>query len=195
MNSVETLPRNPELMSRHDTALLVIDVQERLLPAIGTRERLAWNISRLVEAAKLFEMPILTTEQYPKGLGPTIPQLASLVGERHEKLTFSCGGRADLLRPLAERGIYKIAVTGIETHVCVLQTVFDLLAEGFQAYVQVDAVGSRGQLDHETALRRFEAAGACLTTTEATLFEWCETAEDPQFKTISALVKQTGPSS
>jgi nicotinamidase-related amidase len=191
---MESLPRNPELMSRHDTALLIVDVQEKLVPSIVDQQRMVWNIRRLFDAAQLFEIPIFATEQYPRGLGPTIAPLAQRLENRSEKLTFSCGGCGDLFHSLAQRGIYKLAVAGIETHVCVQQTVFDLLADGFQAYVQVDAVGSRHRLDHEIALRRFESAGAWITTTEATLFEWCETAADPQFKALSALVREADPS-
>jgi len=187
------LPRNPDLMSRGDTALLIVDVQEKLLPSIVEQQRLVWNIGRLIDAAALFKIPVFATEQYPKGLGPTTEQLASRLADRREKLSFSCGGCGDIFRTLTERGIFKVAVAGIETHVCVAQTVFDLLADGFNAYVAVDAVGSRHQLDHDTALRRMDSSGATLTTTEAALFEWCETAADPLFKELSAIVRREGP--
>ena len=193
MNDHEPLSRSPELMSRHDTALLVIDVQEKLWPAIQEGERMAWNIRRLIDAAWLFDVPVFVTEQYPKGLGPTIGQLAEGIGDRHAKVAFSCGAIGEVFRQLADQGRYKVAITGIETHVCVLQTVFDLLGDGFQPFVHVDAVGSRHRLDHDMALRRFESAGAWLTTTEATLFEWCESAADPHFKQLSALVRQQPP--
>ena len=191
----EPLPRNPDLMSRGDTALLIVDVQEKLLPSIIDQQRLVWNIGRLIDAATLFNIPVFATEQYPKGLGPTTEELLSRLGDRQEKLTFSCGGCGEIFRTLTERGIFKVAVAGIETHVCVAQTVFDLLADGFNAYIPVDAVGSRHRLDHDTALRRMDSTGAALTTTEAALFEWCETAADPQFKQLSALVRQEMPES
>ena len=98
-----------------------------------------------------------------------------------------------LTQPLVDKGIFKIVLAGIETHVCVLQTALDLLADGFRVYLTVDALGARGRLDHETALRRLESSGAVLTTTETVLFEWCEQAGTDEFRQISSLVKQSPP--
>jgi nicotinamidase-related amidase len=187
------LPRSPELMSRHDTALLVVDVQEKLLPLIPGQERMVWNVRRLIDGAKLLGLPVLATEQYPKGLGHTTPELAERLGTIPEKLTFSCGGCPEVFAGLGERGVHKLLVCGIETHVCVQQTVFDLMAAGLRIYVAADAVTARGTIDHETALRRMDAAGATLTTTEAALFEWCQAAGTPEFKEISKLVREKGP--
>ena len=180
-------------MSRHDTALLVVDVQEKLLPLIPGHERMVWNIRRLIDGAKLLGLPVLATEQYPKGLGHTAPELAERLGKIPEKLTFSCTGCPEIFADLGDRGVHKLLVSGIETHVCVQQTVLDLMATGFRIYVAVDAVAARGAVDHETALRRMESAGATLTTTEAALFEWCQAAGTPEFKEISKLVRETGP--
>jgi nicotinamidase-related amidase len=187
------IPRSPELMSRHDTALLVVDVQEKLLPLIPGQERMVWNVRRLIDAAKLLGLPVLATEQYPKGLGHTTPVLAERLGNVPEKLAFSCGGCPEIFADLGQRGVHKLLVCGIETHVCVQQTVFDLMAAGLRIYVPADAVAARGALDHETALRRMDAAGATLTTTEAALFEWCQAAGTPEFKEISKLVREEGP--
>ncbi len=180
-------------MSRGDTALLVIDVQERLLPAIAGGPRVVWNIRRLVDAAKILGLPVVATEQYPKGLGPTAAELAERLGPIPSKLTFSAGGCGQFFDDLRGRGIYKILVCGIEAHVCVAQTVFDLLADGWQVFVAVDAVGSRFEIDLRTALGRMDSAGATLTTTEAAMFEWCEIAGTPEFKEISRLARETGP--
>ncbi len=180
-------------MSRHDTALLVVDVQEKLLPLIPGQARMVWNVRRLIDGAKLLGLPVLATEQYPKGLGHTPPELAQRLGTIPEKLTFSCGECGELFAGLAGRGVHRVLVCGIETHVCVQQTVFDLLAAGLRVYVAADAVAARGQIDHDTALRRMDSAGATLTTTEAALFEWCQTAAAPEFKEISKLVRETGP--
>ena len=109
------------------------------------------------------------------------------------KLSFSAGGCPGLLENFKGRGIHKILVCGIETHVCVQQTVLDLLADGWRAYVAVDAVGSRFEIDYRTALGRMESAGATLTTTEAAMFEWCESAGTPEFKQISQLAREQGP--
>jgi nicotinamidase-related amidase len=108
-----------------------------------------------------------------------------------DKLAFSCGGCPAAIDEFRQRGRHKILVAGIETHVCVAQTVMDLLADGYRVYVAADAVGSRSTIDHDVALRRMETAGATITTTEAALFEWCEVAGTAQFKQISALVRAT----
>ncbi len=180
-------------MWRGDTALLVIDVQEKLLPAIADGPRVAWNVRRLIDAAKILAMPVAATEQYPKGLGPTVPELAARLGSMPSKLTFSAGGCPEIFADLRSRGFYKILVCGIEAHVCVAQTVFDLLADGWRVYVAVDAVGSRFEIDCRTALGRIDSAGAALTTAEAAMFEWCEAAGTPEFKEISRLAHEPAP--
>jgi nicotinamidase-related amidase len=180
-------------MSRDDTALLVVDVQEKLVPFIPGRERLVWNIRRLIDGAKVLTLPVLATEQYPKGLGHTVPELAQRLGNTPEKLTFSCGACGELFTGLGDRGIHKLLVCGMETHVCVQQTVLDLMAAGWRVYVAADAVAARFAIDHDTALRRMDSAGATLTTTEAALFEWCQAAGTPEFKEISKLIREPGP--
>jgi nicotinamidase-related amidase len=180
-------------MSRDDSALLVVDVQERLLPSIANVERMVWNIRRLIDGAKAMGVPVVATEQYPKGLGPTTAELAQRLEEIPAKLTFSCGGCPELFERLRDAGVFKILVVGIEAHVCVQQTVLDLLAEGFRVYLAVDAVSARHAIDYETALRRMDSAGATLTTSESALFEWCDIAGTPEFKQISALVREAAP--
>jgi nicotinamidase-related amidase len=193
MTTTNRLSRSPELMSVGDTALLVVDVQEKLVPAIQGHWRMVWNIGRLIDGAKILGLPVVATEQYPKGLGPTVPELAGRLGEIPSKLVFSCGGCPDVFEQLQSRGIHKLLVCGIECHVCVQQTVLDLLAAAWRVYIPVDAVGSRHELDYRTALARMESSGATLTTTEAALFEWCEVAGTPEFKQISQLVRQAPP--
>jgi nicotinamidase-related amidase len=189
----EALPRNPERLTRHDSGLLVVDVQEKLVPAIVEHEQLVWNIRRLLDGARLFEIPCWGTEQYPAGLGPTVSSLAERLGEIPAKKQFSACGCASLPASWSESGIQKIVVAGIEAHVCILQTVLDLLAAGFQVQIVVDAVASRHPVDYQTALRRMESQGGVLTTVETVLFEWCESADDPRFKQLSALVRETPP--
>lgn len=191
--SENRLPRSPELMNRSDTALLVVDMQEKLLQFIPEQERLVWNARRLIDGAKILGLPVIATEQYPRGLGPTIPELADRLGNIPAKVAFSCGECGSLFADLQAQGIFKILLCGMETHVCVQQTALDLLADGYRVYLAVDALGARATLDHETALRRMDSAGATLTTTEAALFEWCDVAGTPEFKQISALVKETLP--
>ena len=190
MSQNDILPRSPELMSAGDTALLVVDIQEKLVPAICDHARLVWNARRLIDGAKILGLPVAATEQYPQGLGPTVAELAERLNVRPSKLTFSCGGCPQIFTDLRNRGIHKILVCGIEAHVCVQQTVLDLLADGWRVYVAVDAVGSRREIDYRTALGRMDSAGATLTTTEAALFEWCQAAGTPEFREISRLAKE-----
>lgn len=185
----KNLPRSPELMNRDDTVLLVVDIQERLLPAIFAGDRLVWNVRRLLESAKTLGLKITATEQYPEKLGPTVEPLAGLIPRPISKLAFSCMGCEGLTTgwELARR---RVLLCGIETHVCIAQTALDLMSSGYRVYVPVDAVGSRHALDHETALRRMDSSGVTLTTTEAAMFEWCRIAGTPEFNIISALAKE-----
>jgi nicotinamidase-related amidase len=189
--SNEILPMSPMLMSPGDTALLVLDVQEKLLPAISERKQIVWNVRRLLDGAKILGVTVVGTEQYPQGLGPTAPELAERLGPLPAKVRFSCGGCPGMIADLEQKGIGKILITGVETHVCVQQSVLDLLAAGWSVFVAVDAVGSRFEIDHVTALDRMNSAGATLTTTESALFEWCRIAGTQEFKQISKLARET----
>lgn len=193
MTESTPLPRSPELMSRGDSALLVVDVQGKLATLVPGHERLIWNIGRLIDGAQALGVPVMATEQYPRGLGPTVPELANRLESVAEKVAFSCGACGELFEPLGSRGIRKILLAGIEAHVCVQQTALDLMTAGFRIYLAVDAIGARYEIDYRTALQRLDSAGATLTTTEAALFEWCETAAAPEFKQISQLIQQKSP--
>jgi nicotinamidase-related amidase len=195
MDAKNAFARSPELMSAGDTGLLVIDVQQKLIPAIDGHTHIVWNIRRLIDAAKALGLPILATEQYPQGLGPTTAELLPRLDRVFTKTAFSCGGSAELSHELRSLGPRKWLVSGIEAHVCVQQSVLDLLAEGFSIYVAADAIGSRYKTDYETALKRIESSGATLTTVEAAMFEWCQDSKAPQFKQISQLARETAPTS
>ena len=181
---------HPTQMSPADTALLVIDVQEKLVPKIAGAKEMIRNINFLIDGARIVELPVLATEQYPKGLGPTVPELACKLPVRPEKVAFSSCAAPDVLEQLGRKGRPKVMLAGIETHVCVSHTAFDLLARDFRVYIPIDAVSSRYVIDHEVALRRLEKAGAILTTSEAAVFEWVGGAAHPKFKLISALVQE-----
>lgn len=185
--------RSPELMSRDDAALAVIDVQQKLIPIIPDHQRIVWNIRRLIDGAKLLGLPILATEHYPKGLGGTVPELAQHLKDVPAKATFSSCGSDGFCGQLVAADTPKVLLVGIESHVCVLQSALDLMANGYRVYVAVDAIGSRYAIDHETALRRMELSGVTLITTETALFEWCRDSGAPEFKQISALVKESQP--
>jgi nicotinamidase-related amidase len=187
------LPRSPELMTREDSALLVVDAQVKLLEAVPGSERIVWNIRRLLDAAAALGVPIAATEQYPDRLSPTVPELKERIGPAPDKLCFSACVCGEIFERWKSDNRYRVLVCGIETHVCIMQTALDLVAAGFEPYVAVDAIGARHDVDHETALRRMESAGVILTTTESAMFEWCRTADAPEFKQISALAKEKPP--
>lgn len=174
-------------LSSSSSMLCVVDVQERLVPAVAEGEAVVARCQRLAAAAGLLGVPAVVTEQYRKGLGPTVPGLADLLPPPLEKMAFSCCG-ADGFAEAIPATIGQIVVCGFETHVCVAQTTLDLLAEGYAVFLAVDAMSSRHAVDREMALRRMESAGAILTTSEAVLFEWCRSASHPQFPAIRKLV-------
>jgi nicotinamidase-related amidase len=180
-------------MSPADTVLVVVDVQTKLMPLIAGERKILWNLRRLLDGAEATGVGTLATEQYPQGLGPTVPELAERLGSIPSKTAFSCAGCAPFMHRLEASGASKVLVAGIEAHVCVQQTVLDLIAGGYRVYVPVDAVGSRYDIDYQTGLRRMDSAGATLTTTESALFEWCQVSGTPTFKKISALVREQPP--
>ena len=189
----EPLPASPLRMQAGDTALLVVDMQEKLLTVVPRAERIVWNCRRLVDGARILGVATATTVQNPEKLGPMTAELASRLESPRAKLAFSCGECGEIFAGWREAGIERVLVAGIEAHVCVQQTVLDLLAAGYQVYVAADAVGARGTLDHEIAIRRMDSAGATITTTEAALFEWCGAAGTDSFRQISALAKEPAP--
>ncbi len=181
---------HPSQMSGDDTALLVIDVQDKLLPLIPNHAAMVRNIAFLIDAARLLQIPVTATEQYPKGLGPTTAELARRLPERPDKTAFSCCALDSVVEGFHRAARPKVLLAGIETHVCVLHTALDLLNLDFRVYVAVDAVAARFAVDHDVALRRLEKTGAILTTTEGAAFEWTGGAGHPQFKAVSLLVQE-----
>ena len=184
--------RSHELLHRRSSRLLIVDVQEKLVAALEEREqdRLLEACRLLCEGARLMGVPVTATEQYPQGLGSTVDGLTEFVGERPAKKRFSafeCTGWPPAAEVTDDR--FQIVVAGMETHICVLQTVLDLLAAGYHTYVVIDSVASRGGIDHGVALERMANSGAVIATAESVLFEWCETAEASEFKQLSELIK------
>lgn len=176
-------------MRLHATSsvLCVIDVQEKLLPVIAAADAVVSAAGRLADAARLLDVPAILTEQYPRGLGPTRGSLAEKLPPPLEKRSFSCCGCDTFVTAIpADR--HQVVLAGLETHVCVAQTALDLLGRGYAVFLAVDAVAARHAIDHEAALRRLEAAGTVLTTSEAVLFEWCRSADHPRFQAVRRLV-------
>jgi nicotinamidase-related amidase len=179
-------------LNRDSAQLVVVDVQEKLCRAMDPKvlEQLTGNISILLDAASELGLPALATEQYVKGLGATLPALKEKISAPSlEKMTFSCCGGEGFLETLAKSGRRQIILTGMETHVCVLQTALELLSEGYVVHLVCDAVMSRRKANWETALRTLTAAGAVLTSTEAVLFQLLRVAGSEEFKKLSKLVR------
>jgi nicotinamidase-related amidase len=171
------------LLQRHTSALLVVDVQEGFR-SYAMFEGVAQASSKLVQAARIMDVPRLVSEQYPKGLGHTAPEVGLEDELRIEKSAFSAA-RAE---GFDLNGRTQAIVCGIETHVCVSQTVHDLLDRGVEVHVPADAVGSRHQLDYQRGLERLERAGAVISTVESVLFELLERAGTPEFKAVQRLI-------
>ena len=171
------------------STLCVIDVQEKLISTIPTGHQLTTECCRIVEAATLFGTHVILTEQYRKGLGPTVTPLAEKLQHQEpiEKKAFSCCGSTSFINRIPT-STETLVLCGIETHICVAQTALDLLQLGYHVCIAADAVGSRREQDHNVALRRLEGSGAVISTTEAILFEWCNTAENPAFQKMRDLV-------
>ena len=171
------------LLQRDRVAVLVVDVQEGFRP-YAAFERVAASAAKLLQAARILGVPALISEQYPKGLGATAAEVGAQDEPKIQKTVVSAA-RADGF-DLAGRP--QAIVCGIETHVCVSQTVHDLLADGVEVHVPADAVGSRHELDHERGLERMERAGAVVSSVEAALFELLERAGTPEFKAVQGLI-------
>jgi len=170
-------------LERAKATLVIIDVQERLMPAISNREQVEQNIVRLVRGAQILGIPILITEQYVKGLGHTVEIVRDALGDAYKPVEKSCfSGFRDIDRK-------QLIVGGVETHVCVYQTVSDFLARGYDVTIVGDAVSSRTQENKDIALRRMITDGAKLSSTEMALFELTVASGTDEFRAISKLVK------
>ena len=176
---------------KEKTLLLVINLQERIFPAIAEPDKLRRNIPLLIEGLKLLEIPVIVTEQYVKGLGPTIREIAEKVTgiERIEKSSFSCCDEPRFMLSLASSGRDYVIIAGIESHVCVLQTAIDLRQNGYHPLVVEDCISSRNPNDKLIALERMRLEGVIVTTFEAILFELLRYSGGETFRAISKLVK------
>ncbi len=179
--------------------VLVIDLQEKLLPLIARGERVVATGRKLLDGARVFELPVLATEQYPKGLGPTHAAIRAALSQSRAKVlakpTFSAWADPKVREAILDFDRPQIVVTGIETHVCVQQTALDLASRDYDVFVAADAVGSRGRVDHETALDRMRQAGVWVTTVESILFELCQRCDTARFKALLEVIKADPPPS
>lgn len=181
-------------LDRSNTALIVVDVQEKLMPVIDDAAATVENIVRLIRGCQILGIPVLLTEQYVKGLGGTVSPVRQALEESGsyapvEKMCFSAQRCVPFERQLADSGRRQVLVCGVETHVCVYQTVSDLLAGGFEVSIVADAVSSRTERNREIALQRMVLEGTRLSSTEMALFELLGVSGTEEFKAVSRLVK------
>jgi len=176
--------------NRKEVALVVVDVQDSFLPVIFEMGRVSENCAKLVKAFKVLGVPVVHTEQYPKGLGRTIPDLTALFEDKPvEKIEFSCMRNAAFKERLKRLKAKSLVICGIEAHVCVLQTALDALKEGYEVYVVEDATSSRKKTDWGTAIGRLRQGGAHVVSTEMIIFQLMEKAGSGEFKEIQKIVK------
>jgi len=178
-------------ITRDNSVAIIIDIQERLLPAINNNQVLQDNVYKLLKGLKLFNVPIITTQQYTKGLGETSTRLQELISNVKpiEKLSFSCYQEPSFKNEIAKTAKKIALIIGIEAHVCVLQTVIDLIENGYTAVVVSDCISSRTEENKSIALIRMQQEGAIITSYESLLFELCTKAGTEEFKALSAIVK------
>ena len=182
---------NSSRLARTKAALVVVDIQERLLPAMFEKERVVQNAVRLIKGAAILGVPILATEQYRKGLGPTVPEVALAIPcfAPMQKLAFSACGAGEFDAAFKGAHASEAILCGIEAHVCVVQTCLDLLDQGIRVFVAADAISSRTPENYRLGVERMRTAGAVIASTEMVLFELLEEAGTPEFKQILELVK------
>ena len=174
-----------------EAVLVVVDVQEKLTNVMHEKENLHQEFVKLIKGVKVLEVPIILTEQNPKGLGLTISEIKTLLPDLEPiyKMSFSCLGEEEFPKRLKDLGRRQIILTGIETHVCVYQTAMDLIDAGYDVQVVADCVSSRTPANKEIALDKMKRAGAEVTSTEIILFELLKTADSPKFREIASIIK------
>ncbi len=181
-------------INREHSQLLIIDIQEKLVPTVLHQEALIANTGRLIEAARRLGIPLTVSEHYPRGLGATVPALKEQFGNEAavlDKVHFSCLREPNLrarLETMKAEGRHQVIVAGMEAHICVTQTVLDLLEEDFQSFVVADAVSARAAESIDLALERLRQAGCSAVNFEMVLFEWLDQAPTPEFKDLQRLV-------
>ena len=174
-----------------NAVLVIVDVQEKLTNVMFEKERLRLELVKLIKGINVLDVPIILTEQNPKGLGPTIAEIKTLLPDLEPiyKMSFSCLGEEAFPNRLKDLGRRQVILTGIETHVCVYQTAMDLIDEGYDVQVVADCVSSRIRENKLIALDKMKSAGVDVTSTEIVLFELLKTADNPMFRKIASIIK------
>lgn len=179
-------------LNSENSLVLIIDVQEKLLNAVFNKETLSKKAGIISKTAQILGIPVIVTEQYPKGLGTTVDEVKQALPENtqfFEKTSFSALNNPEILDAIKSYNKNQIVIFGIETHICVNQTAAALLELGYEVNVVKDACGSRSEIEYEAGLERMKDNGAHILTTEIALFEWLKGAKNPNFKDVQALIK------
>lgn len=179
-----------ERLSADNCVLVVVDIQEKFKPAIHGWDEMLKNTVKLIKGCRILDIPIIHTEQYPRGLGKTVEEVREALDYNPiEKTCFSCAGSDEFMSSLGKTGRTHVILAGIETHVCLFNTAIDLLDAGYTVYFCVDAVSSRKKIDKKIAVKRVHKEGAILTTVEMLLFQLLKDAGHEKFREISGIVK------
>lgn len=183
--------RHPDILTRDGSVLLIVDVQEKLASKMEERDRITDNIKKLIFSFSTLNLPVIITEQYPNGLGRLIPPLRESMVKYCpiEKITFSCFGEDLFVSELKRLKAKNLVITGMETHICILQTALDALQQGYKVHLPEDAVCSQRKSDWQVGIEKMQRAGVIITSTETLIFELLERADTPEFKAISKIIK------
>jgi nicotinamidase-related amidase len=187
----EEVKHHPALLPRENTVLVLVDIQDKLLPYVAEKEKVVENIRMLIKFADIMNIPIVFTEHYPKGLGSTIPEISGVLRTYIpiEKVIFSCFGAPRFRSKLKELKAENLMVAGIESHICIEQTVLDALNSGYQVHVIEDAISSRTTKNHKIGVKKMRQFGAIISSTEMAMYEIMERADTKEFKEVLKLVK------
>lgn len=183
--------RHPAILSRENTALIIVDVQEKLLPYVTDKEDVVNNLRMLIKFADIIHLPLILTEHYPKGLGKTVPEIKEVLTtyEPKEKVIFSCFGSKAFKSRLKELGVKTLILAGIESHICVEQTALDAINSGYKVHVIADAISSRTTRNLEIGIEKMRQFGVVISSTEMAMYELMERADTREFKEVLKLVK------
>jgi len=189
--NLKQVKHHPAILTSKMTVLVVVDVQEKLLPYVADKENVTKNLQMLIKFAHIMDIPIVLTEHYPKGLGRTVPEIKEVLKEYKpiEKVIFSCFGSDEFKTRLKELGAKTLMLTGIESHICVEQTALDAMNSGYEVHVISDAIASRTPRNLEIGIEKMRQFGAVISSTEMAMYEIMERADTKEFKEVLSLVK------
>ncbi|MCK5346268.1 MAG: isochorismatase family protein [Candidatus Heimdallarchaeota archaeon] len=182
----------PKLLNRDDTILFVIDPQGSLMEMVKNSKRIIHAHNKIIKIAQILSVPIVVSEHYPKGLGHISPEIVEVLGDDYkpiEKVIFSAWGEPNIRQAIESHNRKTLLIIGIETHICILQTVTEAIAAGYDVHVMMDAVSARGKFEHKMALEMFKLLGAGLTTWESVAYQWIRTSQAPEFKQVLEVIK------